>query len=164
MKKFVLFFQSWARNHLNIMKQEQGKGHTLHSFMLYYTLMCKTFGTLWMRVSKCNQKLMDSTKMNTLSDFFQKTIPSVALMGRPSPWRTSSRSRPSARCSPALLVPSALETLWENGWPVRSAASATAAPSRNFPITNRRRLVRLLLVFRAQVELIQHKSESASAV
>lgn len=96
-------------------------------------------------------------------------------MGRPSQWRTFSRSHPSAHCSPALLVPNALETLWENGWPVRSAASATAAPSRNLPITNRRSLVSLAgnkwfnnnqkpvsAALRPQVELHQHKSGEIS--
>lgn len=70
---------------------------------------------------------------------FQKTI----LMGRPSRWRTCSRSPPSAPCSPALLVPNAPETRWGNGWPVRSGASARAALWRNCPITSRRRLVSL---------------------
>lgn len=65
-------------------------------------------------------------------------------MERQSPWRTFSRSRPSARCSPALLVPSALGTHWENGWPVQSAASARAALSRSSPLPSRRSQVNRL--------------------
>lgn len=103
-----------------------------------WNLSQQRFWTLW-RLSKTEWILL---KNLWTSDSFQKTIPLVALMGRRSRWRTFSRSLPSARCSPALLVPNAPETLWENGLPVQSAASAMAAPSRNSPITNRRRLVR----------------------
>lgn len=98
MKKFVLFFQSWARNHLNIMKQEQGKGHTLHSIMLYYTLMCKTFGTLWMRVSKCNQKLMDSTKITRYLISFRK------LSRQWLWWEDRVRGEPPAAAVPQLAA------------------------------------------------------------
>lgn len=50
-------------------------------------------------------------KNHMLCDSFQKTTLLAARTARPNRWPTFSRSRPSAPCSPALLVPNALGTL-----------------------------------------------------